>query len=160
MIAPNMLWWCLFGILATAVEISKNYTSENGGSFVRQVGFCKAQSFNTVSRTTTDGPSLFTSARVWIGVGLSEEQFGGSIVSCGRCIEVLSIDRFYRFNWELTDWDYDKLVHGPFTAMVLDQCTDPLCTSGSPGAADGVRQPREPDLEVFTVPGVPRGGHD
>lgn len=107
--------------------------SAKGGSynsFLNQVGFCKQQSFDTVSRNTSVAPSIFQSGKVLVGVGLSHVQFQRSIVSCGRCLEVVSVDHFYQFNPELTVWDYKKPVHGNFTAMVFDECTDPICGSG------------------------------
>lgn len=109
------------------------YISERGGSynsFMRQVGFCKAQSFDTQSRSTSVSPPLFQSGRVWMGVGLSHVQFQKSIVSCGRCIEVLSVDRFYQLNKELTGWNYGMPHGGNFTVMVFDECTDAICESG------------------------------
>lgn len=109
------------------------YNSVYGGSynsFLGQVGFCKAQSFGTRSRSTSQSAPLFQSGRVWMGVGLSHVQFQGSVVSCGRCAEVLSVDRFYHFNEELTDWDYDETSDGNFTVIVFDECTDPICGSG------------------------------
>lgn len=109
------------------------YTSVEGGSynsFLNQVGFCKAQSFETISRNTSGSPSVFQDGRVLFGVGLSHAQFQKSIVSCGRCIQVLTIDYFYQFNQQLTEWDYNKPNHGNFTVIVFDECTDPICKSG------------------------------
>lgn len=110
------------------VEVSANGGSYN--SFLKQVGYCKQQSFETVSRSTSTTPSVFQSGKVLFGVGLSHAQFHRSIVSCGRCIEVLSVDRFYQFSPELTAWDYQQPNHGNFTVMVFDECTDPICESG------------------------------
>lgn len=108
-------------------------TSIQGGSynsFLKQVGFCKAQSFETTSRNTSSSPSIFQSGKVLFGVGLSHVQFQQTIVSCGKCIQVLSVDRFYTFNRELTEWNYQKPNHGNFTVIVFDECTDPICQSG------------------------------
>ena len=108
-------------------------TSINGGSynsFLNQVGFCKQQSFETISRNTSTTPPIFQSGKVKFGVGLSHDQFRRSIVSCGRCIQISTIDRFYQFNHELTDWEYTKPDDGNFTVMVFDECTDPICESG------------------------------
>lgn len=120
-------------LLALAVAHGNVIVSKRGGSynsFVRQVGFCKAQSFDTTSRNTSSGPGVFVSGRARFGVGLSHAQFNRSIVSCGQCIEVLTVDRFYGFNEDLTGWDYDEKVGGNFTVMVMDECTDPICESG------------------------------
>ena len=116
------LWSCWM-VVAMAGEGSYN-------SFLRQVGFCKQQSFDTLSRNTSTAPSVFQSGKVLFGVGLSHVEFQRSIVSCGRCIHVSSVDRFYEFNEELTAWDYTKPNHGNFTVMVFDECTDPICKSG------------------------------
>lgn len=107
--------------------------SKNGGSynpFLRQVGFCKLQSFDTISRSSSYGPSLLTDGRVKMGVGLSNVQFNNSISACGRCIEIITINNFYESNYELTSWDYKKKINGKFIVMVMDQCTDPICESG------------------------------
>lgn len=131
-----MRWWslALVAVAAAASGLGDVVVSRQGGSynsFLRQVGFCKAQSFDTVSRNTSSGPSVFESGRVAFGVGLSHAQFNRSVVSCGRCIEVLTVDRFYAFNAELTGWDYEEeQVGGNFTVMVMDECTDPICGSG------------------------------
>jgi hypothetical protein len=120
-------------IVATLASVAAMEVSVNGGSynsFLKQVGFCKQQSFDTTARSTSATPSVFQSGKVLLGVGLSHAQFQRSIVSCGRCIEVLSVDRFYQFNEELTGWDYQKSNHGNFTVMVFDECTDPICESG------------------------------
>lgn len=109
------------------------YTSDNGGSynsFVKQVGYCKQQSFDTVSRSSSHTPDVFQHGKVLFGVGLSHIQFKKSIVSCGRCIHISSIDRFYQFNHELTEWDYEKQVKGNFTVIVFDECTDAICEGG------------------------------
>jgi hypothetical protein len=112
----------------TDTEVSVNGGSYN--SFIDQVGFCKQQSFDTKSRSTSSSAGVFQSGRVLFGVGVSHYQFQRSIVSCGRCIEVLSVDRFYQFNDELTEWHYDKPNPGNFKVMVFDECTDPICESG------------------------------
>lgn len=124
-----LLFFFYWGMSAIAGPV---YTSVNGSynSFLGQVGFCKAQSFETRSRDTSTPPHIFYSGKVLFGVGLSHVQFNNSIVSCGRCIHVLSIDHFYWFNEGLTNWDYNKPHQGNLTAMVFDECTDPICNSG------------------------------
>ena len=105
-----------------------------------QTGFCKMTGFNTVSRSTSLGPPLFTSGRVEFGVGLSQFQFGsttvpsingkteGSVV-CGMCINITHISNFPLFNFELTQYQNINLT-GSHIAMIFDQCNDPICTSG------------------------------
>lgn len=120
-------------IIYLCVSMVMGFTSLEGGSynsFIKQVGFCKLQSFETVSRKTSSGPYIFTSGNVKFGVGLSDVQFNGSIVSCGKCINVLSINKFYEFNEDITEWDYNRKHDNNFTVMVMDQCTDPICQSG------------------------------
>lgn len=114
-------------VVGQEMEVSVNGGSYN--SFLKQVGYCKQQSFDTLSRSTSTTPSVFSSGNVLFGVGLSHVQFQRSITSCGRCIEVQSIDRFYEFNQELTEWYYDEPNYGNFTVMVFDECTDAICES-------------------------------
>lgn len=128
------MWVCsLFLFLVPMYSAIAYYTSVNGGSYnslLHQVGYCKAQSFETISRNTSSSPSIFQKGKVLFGVGLSHVQFQRSIVSCGQCIQVLTVDRFYHFNTELTAWNYQKPHKGNFTVMVFDECTDPICESG------------------------------
>lgn len=98
-------------------------------SFLQQVGFCKMQTYDTLSRTTSIGPTMFMDGRVKFGVGLSDVQFQGSASSCGKCINISHIDNFFTFNDELTNWNYDSPIETPFTVFVMDQCKDPICTS-------------------------------
>lgn len=138
-----MKWWFFgFGLCSLMVYAKQTNNSSpsstimysvNGGSynsFLKQVGYCKLQSFETTSRNTSSAPSIFQSGNILFGVGLSHVQFQHTIVSCGKCIQVLTIDRFYEFNEELTGWNYQKSNHGNFTVMVFDECTDPICKSG------------------------------
>ena len=120
--------WGLSVVMAQPIINSVNGGSYN--SFLNQVGYCKQQSFDTISRSTSSTPPVFQSGNVLLGVGLSHVQFQRSIVSCGRCLEVVSIDRFYQFHPELTEWYYDKPNYGNFTVIVFDECTDPICESG------------------------------
>ena len=134
-----MKWWWQFFMVVMGMAHQETldntviYSSKKGASynsFLRQVGYCKLQSFDTTSRNTSSSPSLFQSGRVSFGVGLSHFQFQQSIVSCGQCIQILTVDRFYQFNQELTKWNYQQPQHGNFTVMVMDECTDPICQSG------------------------------
>lgn len=101
-------------------------------SFTKQVGFCKNQGFDTVSQSTSGGPPVFLDGSVLVGVGLSNVEFQDSTASCGRCIEVTTIQNFWTFDKELTTWAYETPwpSNQTFVAMVMDRCTDPVCTSG------------------------------
>lgn len=120
----------LFVLMCTATVTTAYHANGSYNSFLRQAGFCKAQSFDTVSKSTSRGPNMFLAGRVASGVGLSHAQFQRSVTSCGRCIQIHSVDRFYHFNDELTHWYYDRPHNGNFTVMVFDECTDAICTSG------------------------------
>lgn len=98
-------------------------------SFVQQVGYCKMQGYDTLSRSTSMGPPMFLDGRIKFGVGLSDTQFQGSTSSCGRCINITHIANFFSFNNELTSWDYREQIETPFTVFVMDQCKDAICTS-------------------------------
>lgn len=124
----NVFLFLLFNMTVVMGQLFTNNGSYN--SLTNQVGFCKQQSFDTKSRSTSTSPTIFQSGKVLFGVGLSHTQFQRSIVSCGKCIYVLSIDRFYHFNNELTEWGYNQPNNGGFTVMVFDECTDPICSSG------------------------------
>lgn len=128
-----MMWMWKFVLTQVMIAYAQVFVPENGATYnslVGQVGYCKQQSFDTVSRSTSNGPSLFTSGRVFMGVGLSHVQFQRSIISCGQCIRVLHVDKFYQLDNELTSWNYNHMVKGGFTTMVFDECTDPICTDG------------------------------
>jgi hypothetical protein len=97
-------------------------------SFRTQVGFCKMQGFDTVSRSTSGGIPTFLDGTIHIGAGLSNVQFNNSVTNCGRCIRVHQVDGFALFNRELTAWTGGSSF--PFLVSVFDQCTDAVCTSG------------------------------
>lgn len=98
-------------------------------SFLRQVGYCKLQGYDTISKSTSVGPSIFMDGRVMFGVGMSDVQFQGRTSSCGRCMNVTRIENFFKFNDDLTGWNYSEPIQTPFTAFVMDQCKDAICTS-------------------------------
>lgn len=102
-----------------------------------QLGYCKMTGFNTISRSTSSGPPLFTSGRVKFGVGLSKHNFGSDTISsisnkvqgqlaCGMCLNITYIDNLPQLNFELTDHNKTFTKHA--IAMVFDQCNDPICT--------------------------------
>ena len=103
-----------------------------------QTGFCKMTGFNTISRTSSGGPRLFTSGRVKFGVGLSQYEFGsrtirsiydkteGSLV-CGMCINITQIKNLPKFNFELSDYENVNVTES-HVAMIFDQCNDLICS--------------------------------
>lgn len=97
---------------------------------MNQVAYCKFQGFDTISRSTSMSPPMFMDGRIQFGVGLSNVEFESKTSSCGRCIKVNSISNMPSFNQELTNWDYSKPIETPFLVYVIDQCTDPVCSSG------------------------------
>jgi hypothetical protein len=101
-------------------------------AFRQQMGYCKLQGFDTVSRSTSGGMASFLDGRVVMGVGLSDAEFNGSITSCGRCIEITTVDNMAPLAFELdalVDSWTEAVNRPPFLAMVMDQCTDPICVS-------------------------------
>lgn len=110
----------------------RSWESQEGSynSFTHQVGYCKNQGFDTMSRASSNGPRMFVEGRIMVGVGLSNVQFQDSIVSCGRCLNMTSIENFWALDRSLTTWDYDTPLSGNFVAFVMDRCDDPICTSG------------------------------
>lgn len=111
----RLLFLCSLPILVYSV------TNATYNSFIRQIGFCRMQSFDTISRQTSNSVPMFMDGRVLTGVGLSEQ----NILSldganpCGMCLEIQKAQNL------LIDNGVPTL---PFTAMVFDQCTDPVCT--------------------------------
>jgi hypothetical protein len=120
--------------VSAQVDISKETGIIRGdgsyNSFREQVGFCKLQNFNTVSRGTSGGPKMFLDGRVWIGVGMAAKQFENAVSNCGRCLRVLKIKKFYQLSPSLTRWNYSIPARLPFTAFIMDECTDEICKSG------------------------------
>eukprot|EP00966_Prymnesium_polylepis_P232121 5369926-Prymnesium_polylepis.1 len=100
-------------------------------------GFCRLQQPNARNRSTTLGPALLSSARVFSGVGLSQAQFGAGgllsgsdgegsgdgSVACGMCLEVSA--RQALWDCELTQpkdrGDYSKYPMQKVIVMVMDQ---------------------------------------
>lgn len=125
-----MIWRFFILFLSTFLCDAKSQGSYN--SFVQQVGFCKQQGFDTVSRATSQGPFMFLNHHVLIGVGLSNDFFADSISSCGRCLEITGIQNFWTFDENLTNYSYHSPwpANASFIAMVMDQCKDPICRDG------------------------------
>lgn len=98
-------------------------------SFRHQTGFCFLQGYDTISRSTSAGVTMFVDGRVRIGVGLNDEDFRHSTSQCGACLTVESISNFGLFDDDIVSWNGTG-TPSPFVAMVMDQCTDPICTKG------------------------------
>lgn len=107
-------------------------------SFRQQVGFCKLQGFDTVSRSTSTGPLAFQSQHIFMGVGMNQIQFQHDISQCGRCLSVETIKPFPLWNAELTEWTWENSSSSsssssslfPLIMMIMDECQDPICQSG------------------------------
>jgi hypothetical protein len=122
-------------------DIEKNIVKNRGNgsynSMVNQIGFCRMQSFDTQSRSSSGSVPMFMDGRISFGVGLSDMNMKEvSYFRCGECLQVLDMKPFYSWNNELTEWtertewtenaDSSSLFL-PFIIMVFDQCTDPIC---------------------------------
>jgi hypothetical protein len=98
-------------------------------SFIRQIGFCKMQSFSTISRSTSVSVPMFLDNRIQFGVGISDynmQESEGHL--CGMCLNVTHIDNFYEWDYELTQWTNNKWKSDKsFLAMVFDRCPDQIC---------------------------------
>lgn len=114
------------------IDPQQNYESFKGSynSLTHQVGYCKMQSFDTLSRSSSGSVPMFMDGRVSFGVGISNENMKHSAgFLCGVCLNVTKIENFYEWNYQITEWYYDKPSRHPFVVMVMDQCTDPVCTT-------------------------------
>lgn len=103
-------------------------------SFRDQVGFCKMQGYDTVSRETSRGPSLFTSGAALFGVGLSGNQFDGRL--CGMCISITESENLRQPTNHSLNAFTNGSVTSPFIAMIFDECTDPICTQNTTSFLD------------------------
>lgn len=114
----------MFGVGAFAM------TNGTYNSFLHQIGYCKMQSYKTVSRSTSGSVPMFVDQRIRFGIGLSDENMQQHEANlCGACLNITHIENFYEWNDELTQWkdkvwDADK----SFLAMVFDRCPDPICS--------------------------------
>ena len=98
-------------------------------SLIGQIAFCKMQSFDTKSRSTSGSVPMFMDGRISFGVGLSDINMREvPYFRCGECLQITQMKPFYPWNLELTAWTEHPIPVRPFTVMVFDQCTDPICT--------------------------------
>jgi len=96
-------------------------------SFRNQIGYCRLQSYDTVSRSTSGSVPMFLDGRISFGVGLSARNMDTTGANlCGMCINVTSVKNFYNWNQEITEWD--AVAEYPFLAIVMDRCPDEICT--------------------------------
>lgn len=120
-----ILFFFFFMIPIYSLQISPQGTYN---SFRNQIGFCRLQSFHTISRSSSGSVPMFLDGRIMFGVGLSDVNMKTfDFHSCGLCLEIQSIDNFYSWNQEITKWNTSELIQTPFRVMVFDQCTDPIC---------------------------------
>lgn len=111
----RLLFFCSLPLLVSSL------TNATYNSFIRQIGFCRMQSFDTTSRHTSNSVPMFMDGRVLSGIGLSDQNFlsldGAN--PCGMCLQIHKAQNLF------IDGNIPII---PFTAMVFDQCTDPVCT--------------------------------
>lgn len=121
-----LLWIISNMILSVFANTDGTYNS-----FIQQIGFCKMQSFNTISRTTSDSVPMFLDNRIQFGVGISDYNMQENDANlCGMCLNVTHIDNFYEWNHELTQWTNNRWSSNKsFLAMVFDRCPDPICVA-------------------------------
>lgn len=143
---------CLVGMVGVVGAQQQQEASYN--SMTRQIGYCRMQSFDTVSRETSDSVPMFLDGRISFGVGLpSRDADSMEAFTCGMCLNVTHVENFYAWNNALTVWS-ESAVWRPtewFLVMVFDECKDPVC-----------QQPFYLDFDVYseTQPvarGNPRG---
>ena len=128
--------------METMATMTTMATMATYNSFREQIGYCRMQSFDTVSRSTSSSPKMFLDNLVDIGVGLSSITMKSypHLNLCGACLNItfLSDSHFPLFNEELTEWTWPETDNSTETkrkrwemvGMVFDECTDPICTDG------------------------------
>lgn len=138
--APNCVG-SNYTCLTTKTQFGFGQAPANAGTFndfgLPNVGFCKMQQKYSPNRSSTNGPAVLSSGRIFAGVGLSQAQFGIGVnspdshpgdggVSCGMCLEVSA--KMALWDCDLTKpinlhnqsaWPDQKLI-----VMVMDQCKD------------------------------------
>ena len=78
-------------LLGFGVPLSHAMTNATYNSFRQQIGYCKMQSFGTVSRSTSGSVPMFMDGRIRFGVGLSDFNMRASDAElCGMCLRVTS----------------------------------------------------------------------
>jgi len=114
------------------VVVHANYAQQEGSfnSFRNQVGFCKLQGFDTISRSTSCGPKAFVLGTIWIGVGMNDFDFQHDISNCGRCLWVEETSTT-SLSYQLDTFDYTKSpTTFSYVAMIMDECQDEICKPG------------------------------
>jgi len=111
-----------------SISFAKLITNGTYNSFIQQIGYCKMQSFNTISRSSSNSVPMFLDGRIDIGVGLSDENMKLTDANlCGMCINITNVDNFYHWNFDLTEWNYSILNHHFLIGMIFDRCPDAIC---------------------------------
>lgn len=115
-------------LLGFGVPLSHAMTNATYNSFRQQIGYCKMQSFETVSRSTSGSVPMFMDGRIRFGVGLSDFNMRASDAElCGMCLRVTSVDNFFEWNEDLTEWLGPIQQPVDFLVMVFDRCPDEIC---------------------------------
>ena len=97
-------------------------------SMTRQIGYCRMQSFDTVSRETSDSVPMFLDGRIAFGVGLpSRDAQSIEAFTCGMCLNITRVENFYAWNHALTVWGDPWPSDQWFLVMVFDECQDDVC---------------------------------
>ena len=121
--------WCFF-LLGGFRRVKSVYGVQEASynSMRRQIGYCRMQSFETVSRTTTDSVSMFMDGRISFGVGLPlRDASSMEAFPCGVCLNVTHVENFYTWNFNLTEWFGPWPTDQWFLVMVFDECRDTVC---------------------------------
>jgi len=118
----------VLGLLGLSSRAQQQEASYN--SMTRQIGYCRMQSFDTVSRETSDSVPMFLDGRISFGVGLpSRDAESMDAFTCGMCLNVTHVENFYAWNDALTEWSESVVwpAHQWFLVMVFDECKDLVC---------------------------------
>jgi len=134
-----MLWFLL--LVWTVASVGGHGVQEASyNSMRRQIGYCRMQSFDTVSRETTESVPMFLDGRISFGVGLPlRDAMSMEAFTCGMCLNVTHVENFYAWNQSLTEWGDPWPPLQWFLVMVFDECQDAVC-----------QQPHYLDFDVYS----------
>ena len=126
------MWTFFFLVLywtyTTTTEASPTTQDASYNSMTRQIGYCRMQSFDTRSRSTSGSVPMFLDGRIAFGVGFpSRDAEAMEAFSCGMCLNVTHVENFYSWNPEITEWGKPWDSSSWFLVMVFDECKDPVC---------------------------------
>jgi len=122
--------FALFLLLVAAQPLAQLAQPQEASynSMTRQIGYCRMQSFDTVSRETSDSVPMFLDGRVAFGVGLpSRDAQSIEAFTCGMCLNITRVENFYAWNHALTAWGDPWPPDQWFLVMVFDECQDDVC---------------------------------